>query len=462
MSNLQEKIKDLPKSPGVYLMKSDKGKIIYIGKATSLQDRVSSYWTRPHDSRIEQLVAEIKDIDYRVTPTVIEALVLEANMIKKYQPKYNVKLRDDKSFLYLGITKEDFPRLVLLRGVELLCHPDPAAAVEGSPGSSRISHAREILRPDKSGLRMTALFGPYTNASSLRAALDILRKIFPYRSCEIMPKRPCLFYQIKRCPAPCVDKISRKDYNYIIRQIILFFQGKKFKIIKNLDLKMKKLAEEEKFEQAGEVKNKIFALEHIRDVAVISRDDIETEKFLQRKIGDDFINVFGRIEGYDISNIDGREAVGSMVVFQNGRAKKSDYRKFKIKTVEGSNDVGMLKEVLERRFRRTARKSPQPPLTKVDYWPRPDLILIDGGRGQVNAALGVLQKYKLSIPVIGIAKGITRKKDEFIFDKFSGWALELERIASNYTNLLKQVRNEAHRFAISYHRLRRKKKLFGK
>lgn len=309
---------------------------------------------------------------------------------------------------------------------------------------------------------MTALFGPYTNASSLRAALDILRKIFPYRSCEIMPKRPCLFYQIKRCPAPCVDKISRKDYNYIIRQIILFFQGKKFKIIKNLDLKMKKLAEEEKFEQAGEVKNKIFALEHIRDVAVISRDDIETEKFLQRKIGDDFINVFGRIEGYDISNIDGREAVGSMVVFQNGRAKKSDYRKFKIKTVEGSNDVGMLKEVLERRFRRTARKSPQPPLTKVDYWPRPDLILIDGGRGQVNAALGVLQKYKLSIPVIGIAKGITRKKDEFIFDKFSGWALELERIASNYTNLLKQVRNEAHRFAISYHRLRRKKKLFGK
>lgn len=467
MSTVENTIKGLPQAPGVYKMKDAKGKIIYIGKATSLRDRVSSYWSRPHDSRIEQLVAEIKDIDYQVTPTVIEALVLEANLIKKYLPKYNVKLRDDKSFLYLGITKEDFPRLVLLRGVEI-----EAAIRRGKTPENAGVNRRSARRLPASTKQ---LFGPYTSASSLRAALDILRKIFPYRSCETMPKRPCLFYQIKRCPAPCIGKISKKDYNYIIRQISLFFQGKKNRIIKNLELRMKNLANKEEFEAAGEIKRQIFALEHIRDVAIITQDDILPAR---KEKKDTWLNVFGRIEGYDISNTGGEQAVGSMVVFENGRAKKSDYRKFGIKTVVGANDIAMLREVLERRFRRIKNQEPCLPagrsgikdskihdskflIHNFHSWPRPDLILIDGGRGQVNAAEEVLRNYRLSIPVIGIAKGITRKKDEFIYSKFGKWGPELQMVASNQANLLKQVRDEAHRFAISFHRLRRKKKFLG-
>lgn len=453
MSNVENKIKDLPQAPGVYKMKDAKGQIIYIGKATSLRDRVSSYFHGPHDNRIEQLVAEIKDIDYQVTPTVIEALVLEANLIKKHLPKYNVKLRDDKSFLYLGITKEDFPRLVLLRGAEI------QNTKQNENVMLRLSK-HDVSKAPFENLRVT--YGPYTSASSLRAALDILRKIFPYRSCEVMPKRPCLFYQIKRCPAPCVGKISKKDYNYIIRQIGLFFQGKKNQIIKNLESKMKKLAMEEKFEEANEVKRQIFSLEHIRDVAIISREDIEADlRGKQRgKNAERFINIFGRIEGYDISNTGGEQSVGSMVVFENGRAKKSDYRKFGIKTVVGANDIAMLREVLGRRFRHTNRSAQIEKQIERRYeesWPRPDLILIDGGRGQVNAAEEILRDYKLSIPVIGIAKGITRKKDEFIYSQFGKWGPELQIVASNQANLLKQVRDEAHRFAISFHRQRRKK-----
>jgi len=492
MPNLQEKIKELPQSSGVYLMKNSKGKIIYIGKATSLRNRVASYWTRPHDIRIEQLIRETKDIDYQITPTVIEALVLEANLVKKYQPKYNIKLRDDKSFLYLGITREEFPRLMLLRGLEIekinnknviarnevmrqsdtKRHPRLALVREGSGGHSdgletprfALNNVQKIATGrHASTLAMIKLFGPYPSASSLRAALDIIRKIFPYRSCETMPKRPCLFYQIKRCPAPCLGKISRKDYYYIIRQIILFFQGKRAKIIKNLELKMKNLAAKEKFEQANQVKNQLFALEHIQDVAVIRRDDINAETPWQKtsENAEVLINVFGRIEGYDISNLGGKEATGSMIVFENGKPKKSDYRKFKIKTVKGINDIAMLKETLKRRFRHLKTKSSSLPPSEI-YWPKPDLILIDGGQGQINAAKEALKKYKLDIPILGIAKGITRKKDEFIFNKNSPWAPELERIKDNYPNLLKQLRNEAHRFALSYHRKLRKKKFINK
>jgi excinuclease ABC subunit C len=471
--DIKSKLESLPSSPGVYKMKNAEGEIIYIGKATSLQDRVSSYFSGPHDNRIEQMVGEIADIDYEVTPTVIEALILEANLIGKYQPKYNIKLKDNKSFLYLGITKEAFPRLILLRGAELQTKknktsPNPSLLRRG--GSTSLP----LTKGETEGVKR--FFGPYTSASSLRAALDIIRKIFPYRSCETLPKRPCLYYQIGRCPAPCVGKISKQEYNYAIRQIILFFEGKKNKIIKNLETKMKRLAEEEKFEEANQIKKQIFALEHIRDVAVISRDDANippapftkgernNNTFVGERKGHhesvNWINVFGRIEGYDISNTSGEEAVGSMVVFEDGKPKKSDYRKFKIKTIEGSNDVGMLKEVLSRRFSHLAAKTDAPLIKggRGDLWPQPDLILIDGGRGQVNAAEEILKGYKLNIPVVGIAKGIDRKKDEFILEKFSSRTPELERITANYANILKQVRNEAHRFAITFHRLRLKKK----
>ncbi len=419
MANIKEKIKKFPKTPGVYLMKDAAGKIIYIGKATSLRDRVKSYFDRPHDRRLENLVAEIAKIDFQKTPTVIEALILEANLIKKYLPKYNIKEKDDRSFLYVVFTREKFPRIILLRGLEL----------------ARMS-------PAEKKKQIAKLFGPYTSASSLRAALDILRRrIFPFRDCTVMPKRPCLYYNLKQCSAPCADLISQKDYRRLIRNLILFFEGKKEKIIKNLKKEMATASRQENFEEAARLRNQIFSLEHIQDVAVIKSDEAKNriEKF--------GINIFGRIEGYDISNTSGTSATGSMVVFENGKQNKNEYRKFRIKTLTTPNDVGMMKEVMTRRLKHTTD------------WPLPDLILVDGGWGQINAVREILTERKIKIPILGIAKGFDRKQDRLIADPKNP---ELIRIAELHKDILLKVRDEAHRFAIGYHKTLRRKKLFNK
>ena len=418
--DIKEKIKEFPKTPGVYLMKNSRGKIIYIGKAGSLKTRVSSYFNRPHEVRIEKLVSEIVDIEYQKTPTVIEALVLEANLIKKYLPKYNVREKDNKSFLYLAITKEKFPRLFFIRGFEL----------------------SDFYKKNKE-IKINKLFGPYTSATSLRTALDaILRKIFPYRDCVIFPKRPCLQHQLKRCGAPCAELISEKEYKKNIKNLILFFEGKKDRIIKNLEKEMKAYSKENNFEKAAKVRNQIFALNHIQDVALLKK---EQSKIIIKERG---INVFGRIEGYDISNISGQSATGSMVVFYNGEPSKNQYRKFKIKTIEGPNDYGMLEEVLERRLKRAKKKDKK--------WPLPELILIDGGKGQANLAQKVLRRYKLKIPVMGIAKGFNRRQDRLVYDKDN---LEIERVAKEHKDMLVKVRDEAHRFAVSYHKVLRKRNM---
>ena len=446
MPELKNKIKKIPKTPGVYLMKNAAGKIIYVGKATSLRDRVKNYFDRParrsfsaggpHDIRIEKLVAEISDVDYKKTPTVIEALILEANLIKKYLPKYNVKEKDDKSFLYVAISREKFPRIFLLRGLELKHNSNlPPEARLAKGGKSQISH----------------LFGPYTSASSLRAALDILRRrIFPFRDCVIMPKRPCLHFHLKQCPAPCAGLVSGKDYRRLIRHLILFFEGKKEKIIKNLKKQMAAASRNENFEEAAQLRNQIFSLEHIQDVAVIK----EESKVKHQEFG---INVFGRIEGYDVSNISGTSATGSMVVFsaKGGSAsggeewgpKKDQYRKFKIKTLSSPNDVGMMKEVMARRVKH------------VSDWPLPALILVDGGWGQINAVREILSEQKIKIPVLGIAKGFDRKQDRLIADSNNP---ELVRVAELHKDTLLRIRDEAHRFAIGYHKLLRRKKLLNK
>ncbi|MFA5413227.1 MAG: excinuclease ABC subunit UvrC [Patescibacteria group bacterium] len=416
MRDLKNKIQKFPKTPGVYLMKNAAGKIIYVGKATSIHDRVRSYFDRPHDIRIEKLVGEIADINFKKTPTVIEALILEANLIKKYLPKYNVKEKDDRSFLYVAFTKEKFPRIILLRGLEL-----------------------ERMTP-REKKQISKLFGPYTSASSLRAALGILRRrIFPFRDCATLPKRPCLHYHLKQCPAPCADLISAKDYRRLIRHLILFFEGKKEKIIKNLNKEMTLASREEDFEKAARLRNQIFSLEHIQDVAVIK----EESKFKNRESG---INIFGRIEGYDISNISGTSATGSMVIFEDGKPNKNEYRKFKIKTLDTPNDVGMIREVMTRRL---AHKE----------WPQPNLILVDGGWGQINAVREILSEQKIKIPVLGIAKGFDRKQDRLIADPKN---LELVRVAELHKDILLQIRDEAHRFAIGYHKLLRRKKLLNK
>lgn len=396
---------DLPDTPGVYLMKDAGGKVIYVGKATSLKRRVSSYFQRPHDARIDEMVHLIRRIDYIQKPTAIEALILEANLIKYYWPKYNVMQKDNKSFLYLVITKEDFPRPLLIRGTQL---------------------------DEESAKKYKAVFGPYTSPKSLRAALDLLRKVFPWSTCEPGRKRPCFYVHLKQCPGVCVNLADKKTYNKTIRDLIKFFEGKKDDLLKQYRREMKAAAKEKRFEDAAELRNKISFLEHIRDVAILKREDADVDKI---KMGEAAVNLFGRIEGYDISNISGTSTVASMVVFENGAPAKSEYRKFRIKTVTGSNDVAAIRETLMRRFR--------------NPWRHPDLLLIDGGLPQVNAAETVVHQLNLGLPVIGIAKGPERKRNDLICSKQN---LELCHLCEQYKDLLVQVRDEAHRFAIKYHR----------
>ncbi len=389
--------KKLPEEPGVYLMKNEDDEIIYVGKAANLKERVKSYFSKNKNRKIKKLVKEINKIDFKKTGSVVEALILEAKLIKKHKPFFNIKEKDNRSFLYVAITNEEFPRVILVRGRN-------KDEIDGE------------------------LFGPFTSSSDIREALRIIRKIFPYslhKESKIGTfKRPCMDYQIGLCPGTCVDKADKKEYMENIKNIKKLFKGKKKNILKDLQERMEKAAEKKEYEKAGKIKKQIGALQHIQDIALIKNDDIKkTNK-----------NKEERIEGYDISNISGKLAAGSMVVFYGNKPDKSEYRKFKIRTVKKANDVGMMKEVLERRFKNT--------------WPLPDLILVDGGKPQVNTAKRVLEKEGLGIPVVGIAKGKERKKNEIIGDK--------KQI--NKKTLIK-VRDEAHRFALKYHKKLRQKEM---
>ncbi|MFA5133841.1 MAG: excinuclease ABC subunit UvrC [Patescibacteria group bacterium] len=404
MSKISEKIKNLPDHSGVYLFKDKSGEIIYVGKAASLKRRVSSYFMRAGDIKTEKLVSEVFDLEIRETPSAIEALILESQLIKKLAPKYNIKDKDNKSFLYVGITDEKFPKPILVRGLEL--------------NAERYA--------------LNAIFGPFTSAGALRESLNILRGIFPWSECKPNQGRPCFYFGIKKCPGVCVGKVTVREYAKNIRNLELFFSGRRDQVIKNFEKEMILAAKKEDFEKAADIRNKLYALNHIRDVSLIKKEDVDNRRTLSVLR----YNAMGRVEGYDISNISGEHAVGSMVVFTSGKPDKAEYKKFKIRTVRGANDVGMLREVLSRRFAHSE-------------WPRPDIIFIDGGRGQVNAAQEILKEKKIKIPVLGIAKGLSRKNDRLVF---SGEDLELERVAKSFENLFKQVRDEAHRFAIRYHK----------
>jgi excinuclease ABC subunit C len=380
----------LPETPGVYLMKDAKGRLLYVGKAGNLRRRVSSYFSRPHDARIEKLVSEIKKIDYIETDTALEALILEASLIKNRRPPYNIKDKDDKSFLYIEVTKDEFPRVVLVRG-------------KSARGGKR--------------------FGPFTSASSVRTALKIIRKIFPFsvHPPEMVGKftRPCFDYEIGLCPGTCVGKADRKDYLINIRNIEKLLDGHKRTVIRSLERRMVASSARLEFEEAQILKRQIFSLQHIEDTALISHDDISSISSWRGP---------HRIEGYDISNISGTAAVGSMVVFIDGKPDKAEYRMFKIRTVKGANDVGMIQEVIRRRF--------------GNSWAFPDLILVDGGLGQVNAAREVLTESKMKIPVVGMIKGPDRK-DTRLVGSITGIIDK---------GVLVRVRDEAHRFAINFHR----------
>jgi len=419
IQTIKNRIKTLLKSPGVYEFRDKQGKILYIGKATNLRDRVGSYFSknahldRPH---IELMIPEIAGIEIHQTDSVLEALILEANLIKKHQPKYNVMSKDDKSFGYFVITrapkqslvrgqaKEEFPRVIILRKTNL-----------GTVSAKRI-------------------YGPYVSKHQMEVALKIIRKIFPFHSNKQPTEKGCLDFQIGRCPGPYVEAISKKDYLKNIHGIEMILQGKKKKLLTELGKQMRKFSKSNEFEKAAEARNRIFALEHIRDTALISSDMVAKGLAISADKLDR-----SRIEAYDISNIGGDYSTGSMVVFAGSKPDKSQYRKFRIMTARGIDDVGMMREVLRRRFK--------------NDWPLPDLIFVDGGKGHLNMAQNVVSEYGHDIPVVAVAKGPTRKKADMYYNKE---AVVFQNIISDQ-RLVERIRNEAHRFAISYHKKLRRK-----
>jgi excinuclease ABC subunit C len=407
---LKEKIKYLPDSPGVYLMKNKDKKVIYVGKAVSLKNRVNSYFkNRSSLPKQDVLILSIKDIDYIPTASEVEALLLEADLIKRLKPRYNVSLRDDKSFPIIKITADKFPAVFIGRA----------------------------KKDDKA-----KYFGPFTDAKSIRELVKQIRKIFPFRSCHKLPKKSCLHFHIGLCPAPCIDKISQKDYNKIINNICLILKGKYEPLLGKLSQQMHLLAQEGKFEQAAQLRDQMLALGSIflgGQVENFYQEAKQLAGILNLK------NLPFRIEAFDVSNIFGKEAVGSMVSFWQGCPDKNNYRRFRIKESQGEiNDYEMLAEIARRRYLRLKDE-------KREF---PDLILVDGGRGQVSIVKKELDKLNLDLPIVGIAKS---EEKIIILNKINPLVLPKNSPA---LRLIMRIRDEAHRFALAYHHILRRKKIF--
>src|SRR5256712_1088114 len=597
---IQSVLNSLPHRPGIYLMKDADGKILYVGKANSLYNRVRSYFQESSDlgPKNRVMIAKVADIEFLVVKNEVEALVLESNYIKQYRPRYNVLRRDDKNYPYIKVSlTEDFPRVYRVRSFQ------------------------------RDGNRY---FGPYTNSGAVDATLDLLNKLFAFRTCrydastwappaqgeppagwkqKLLP-RPCTLYYIPRCIAPCVAYASREEYDAVIKQVILFLEGKHDEVVKSLQEKMYEAAENLNFEEAARIRDRIQAVERVlekqriistegqddQDVIAFASDEVETcmmtfffrngkligreffilqgtrdsspgevmASFLQQfyessphippelvveaepddraviqswlrekrngaisitapKRGDklrliemvkqnagevleqqrikwltdsqktqlaleelqEALNLAAppqRIECYDISNTQGTNSVGAMVVFEAGRPKPSEYRRFKIKTVEGPNDFASHQEVLRRRFRNAAKQAAadvetaseiithtDTSIEAADYatvdktpvatqfqheWALPDLIIIDGGKGQLSAAMEVLQELHIDIPTVGLAK-----ENEEIFTPGSPDPIMLPR-SSQGLYMVQRIRDEAHRFGITYHRKLRSERTF--
>lgn len=412
MSTLIDKIKNIPDGSGVYLFYNHKKELIYVGKATSLKNRVRSYFSKPKTFRpIEVMMHQVAEIKWKETDSVLEALILEANYIKKFRPKYNIKEKDDKSWNYLVITKDDFPKLQAVR-----------------------EHQLKELKQKKV---FKYIFGPYAQVKTAEV-LKILHSLFKISRCSSPSnseqKSPCFDYQIGHCLGVCVNEITSIEYREkVIKPLVAFLSGKKKGLIKSLEKKMRQTAIEQNFEEAARLRNQIFALQKIKDFSLIDKSFLEEADISKFKIE--------RIEGYDISNLGIEAKVGSLVVFNAMRPIKSEYKKFKIKNVEGQSDVDCLKEVIERRI-------------KHNEWPWPQVILVDGGKPQVNAVRKIIKKNRKLVFIVGIAKGPKRKKNEFIFKETD---LDFLKWLKRNENLLIRVRNEAHRFAINYQRAIKRK-----
>lgn len=545
MFDIQEQLKKLPAEPGVYLMKDENDKIIYVGKAISLKNRVRQYFqsSKNHSSKVKSMVKNINSFEYIITDSELEALILECNLIKKYRPKYNVLLRDDKTYPYIKVTvNEDYPRILKVR---------------------------KVIR-DKA-----KYFGPYTNVEAVNDTLEVIRNIYPIRTCNIDIERairnnvrPCLNLHIKRCVGPCTGNISKEEYNKMIEEILLFLSGKEEKLIEILKEKMNKCSMEFNFEEAAIYRDKIlnlqemmqkqkidistddinqdiiamayndeeacvqsffirhgkivgrehFILEGTRDSSkesilgsfvkqfymnaeyipkeIIIESEIEDQVVMEewlsnikgqkvsirvpqkgdkkslismvKKNAMEYLEKFSnlnkrkyersegalielaealgleepprRIESYDISNIQGVDSIGVMVVFTNGLKDKKEYRRYKIKTVEGPNDYDSMAEILDRR------------LQKGDF---ADLILLDGGKGQVSAVQKVFDKYGIDIPLWGMYKDDKHRTKGLIC---ASKEIELDK-TSNLYRFVASIQEEVHNYAISYHRSLRNKSL---
>lgn len=401
---VKETVNNLPHTPGVYIMKNASGEVLYVGKANDLKKRVSSYFQRSkkHPERIESLVSRVTEIDFLPVSTSAEALIYENGLIKQLSPKYNVALRDDKSYPLLKLTvNEKFPRLILTRE-----------------------------KKDDGSI----YYGPYTSAKLLKEALKILQKLFPLRTCNKMPKRECLYFSIRECMGPCIGKIDEERYNNMVTQLRLFLEGRRAELIKFLAGKMKELSKEERFEEAMEYRDRMEALSTVREDRVYYKPIEELEE-LRRILG--IKERPERIEAFDVSNIMGEEACGSLVYFYKGKPDKNGYRRFRIKTVKGMDDYSMMREIVRRRYTRSLDEKK----------PLPDLIVIDGGKGHLGVALDELRKLSLgNIPAIGIAKQF---EHIYVEDRKEPIVLPKE---SKALHLLERIRDEAHRFAISYHK----------
>lgn len=548
---LLEQIKLVPTQPGCYLYYDKEGTIIYVGKAKNLKRRVYSYFHKQHESpKTNILVSQIEKLEYIITDSEVEALILESHLIKQHKPKYNILLKDDKKYPYFLITDEDFPRIQVVR--------------------------KKNLNPDKG-----RFYGPYTDVGAMYATLDFLKRLFPLKQCKT-PKftnRPCLYYHIGKCLAPCQGKVTPEEYQKLIQQVELFLSGKQSELLKQIQVQMQKYAESEQFEKAAKMRDSYLDLQKTLErqkvvyentklnediIAVIYEDGIlaivimmvregrlidkkdftyfvdnvdKTEYFetffrdyytnlklefpdriiskdleevgekelyqdwlkilsgkkitisygkgkfkelyelalknatnllenaklkKMAQIRDDFnevgsylaeklqlTNFPNRIECYDISHIQGTNTVASMVVFQNGLPKKTAYRKFKIKSTEGKpDDFLSMKEVLSRRLSRLGEPK----------WEKPDLIIIDGGKGQLSSVMQIVEEMGVKVGKGGIDFVSLAKREEEVFLPNQSDSILLPR-DSNALYLIQRIRDEAHRFAITFHRDLRSKKL---
>lgn len=448
--NIGDKLKQLPAEPGVYFHRSKNGEVIYVGKAAVLKNRVRSYFqnARVRDVKTDALVAEIADVEWVTVETELDALFLESEMIKRYKPRYNILLRDDKSQTFVRINMRD---------------PYPCLSFTRQPMDDGAEY-----------------FGPYYNAQAVKKALRYLRKVFPYSMHGVMPKRVCLQYHLGLCPGVEEQKVSSSDYKATLRKLIRYLKGERSAIIREIERDMKAAAKGHEFEKAAILRNQLRNLNELqRQIIFRDREFVDLSKDYALN---DLMDLLGirdvprRIEGYDISHMSGTNNVASMVVATNGLADKSEYRKFKMQ-LPGNNDFAHMRETILRRF-----------APKHDDWPRPQLILIDGGKGQLGAAIEALDERDVSIPVIGLAK----REEEIVVHRakshvdvspgrLAQWAREksphdppliqesddflIIRLpkSSHIVKLLQRIRDESHRFAVSYHTtLKRKSQVKSK